>query len=94
MRQKKKRPNGRFISVAVKPTAADHSFNLLVDVFLAVLLVIIAVPLWSTITLSFRPNDYIAITWKVCSLLLGIGRMPRTRRSWGMQALCWPSETV
>ena len=46
-------------SVSIKPTAADHSFNVLVDVFLAVLLVIIAVPLWSTITLSFRPNDYI-----------------------------------
>ncbi|MDT4763027.1 carbohydrate ABC transporter permease [Sphaerochaeta sp. PS] len=46
-------------SVAIKPTKADHSFNFLVDFFLAVLLVIIAVPLWSTITLSFRPNDYI-----------------------------------
>ncbi|MGE4583141.1 MAG: carbohydrate ABC transporter permease [Sphaerochaeta sp.] len=49
----------RYTSVAVKPTAADHGFNLLVDIFLVALLVIIAVPLWSTITLSFRPNDYI-----------------------------------
>jgi len=43
----------------VKPTAADHSFNFVVDVFLVLLLIIIAIPLWSTITLSFRPNDYI-----------------------------------
>ena len=59
MEQKIKKPKGRFTSVAVRPTAADHSFNLVVDIFLMGLLVIIAVPLWSTITLSFRPNDYI-----------------------------------
>lgn len=46
-------------SVAIKPSKSDHVFNVVVDMFLAVLLVIIAVPLWSTITLSFRPNDYI-----------------------------------
>ncbi len=56
--QKKQKTN-RFTSVAVKPTAADHSFNFIVDFFLVFLLVVIAVPLWSTITLSFRPNDYI-----------------------------------
>ncbi len=54
-----KKQSNRYTSVAVKPSAADHSFNLLVDAFLVVLLIIIAVPLWSTITLSFRPNDYI-----------------------------------
>ena len=54
-----KKQTNRFTSVAVKPTAADHSFNFVVDVFLVLLLIIIAVPLWSTITLSFRPNDYI-----------------------------------
>ena len=53
-----KKPN-RVTSVTVRPTAADHSFNFIVDVFLVLLLIIIAVPLWSTITLSFRPNDYI-----------------------------------
>nr|WP_041381422.1 carbohydrate ABC transporter permease [Sphaerochaeta globosa] len=53
-----KKPN-RVTSVTVRPTAADHSFNFVVDVFLVLLLIIIAVPLWSTITLSFRPNDYI-----------------------------------
>ena len=46
-------------SVAIKPSKSDHVFNVVVDAFLIVLLVIIAVPLWSTITLSFRPNDYI-----------------------------------
>ncbi|HAP57026.1 MAG TPA: carbohydrate ABC transporter permease [Sphaerochaeta sp.] len=54
-----KKQTNRFTSVTVKPTAADHSFNFVVDVFLVLLLIIIAVPLWSTITLSFRPNDYI-----------------------------------
>jgi putative aldouronate transport system permease protein len=49
----------KLTAVAVKPTAADRSFNIIVDVFLWVLLFIIAIPLWSTITLSFRPNDYI-----------------------------------
>lgn len=46
-------------SVALKPTVADTSFNSVVNVFLTILLIIIAIPLWSTITLSFRPNDYI-----------------------------------
>ncbi len=45
--------------VAIKPSKSDYVFNLVVDLFLLALLVIIAVPLWSTITLSFRPNDYI-----------------------------------
>ena len=54
-----KKQTNRFTSVTVKPSAADHSFNFVVDVFLVLLLIIIAVPLWSTITLSFRPNDYI-----------------------------------
>jgi putative aldouronate transport system permease protein len=46
-------------SVALRPTAADKTFNVVVEVFLCLLLCIIAIPLWSTITLSFRPNDYI-----------------------------------
>ncbi len=55
----KKKVQLRTVSVAIKPTAADHSFNLFVDAFLILLLIIIAIPLWSTITLSFRPYDYI-----------------------------------
>ncbi|WP_320129140.1 carbohydrate ABC transporter permease [uncultured Sphaerochaeta sp.] len=46
-------------NVALKPTVADKTFNGLVTVFLSILLFVIAIPLWSTITLSFRPNDYI-----------------------------------
>jgi putative aldouronate transport system permease protein len=46
-------------AVALRPTAADKTFNVVVTVFLYLLLFIIAIPLWSTITLSFRPNDYI-----------------------------------
>ncbi len=56
---KNQNKKSRYGSVAIKPTAADHGFNLLVTTFLTLLLIIIAVPLWSTITLSFRPNDYI-----------------------------------
>ncbi len=43
----------------VRLTGADHSFYILVDVFLWMLLFIVAIPMWSTITLSFRPNDFI-----------------------------------
>jgi len=46
-------------SVAVKPTAADRGFNIFIDVLMVVMLIIIAIPLWSTITLSFRPNTFI-----------------------------------
>ncbi len=43
----------------VKLTAADHAFNVCVNIFMVFMLIIIVVPLWSTITLSFRPADYI-----------------------------------
>jgi len=62
MKQQNKQSRYRRVgttSVAIKPGKSDHVFNLVVDLFLFVLLIIIAVPLWSTITLSFRPNDYI-----------------------------------
>ncbi len=44
---------------AVRLTGADKSFYILVDIFLWLMLFIIAIPMWSTITLSFRPNDFI-----------------------------------
>ncbi len=47
------------ISVAVRPTAADHGFNIMVTVFMVLLLIILIVPIWSTIALSFRPANYI-----------------------------------
>ena len=40
-------------------TGVDKVFHVLIDVFLIFILVIIAIPMWSTITLSFRPNDFI-----------------------------------
>ncbi len=44
---------------SVRPTAADRVFQIVVDVFMVLTLIIILIPVWSTITLSFRPNDYI-----------------------------------
>ncbi len=46
-------------SVAVKSTAADRSFNIVVTVFMVLILFVIAIPLWCTITLSLRPANYI-----------------------------------
>jgi len=44
-------------------TASDRVFHTLIDIFLILMLIIIAVPLWSTVTLSFRPNTYIGTTF-------------------------------
>ena len=43
----------------VKLSGTDKVFVVVVDVFLVLTIFFISVPLWSTITLSFRPNDYI-----------------------------------
>ncbi len=51
--------NKKNISVAVRPTAADHGFNIMVTTFMVLLLIILIVPIWSTIALSFRPANYI-----------------------------------
>ncbi len=55
--QKNLRPQS--MNKKVKLTAADHSFNVCVNVFMVFMLIVIVIPLWSTITLSFRPADYI-----------------------------------
>ena len=68
----KKKVQLRTVTIAIKPTAADHSFNIFVDTFLVLLLIIIAIPLWSTITLSFRPYDYIGNNLQ--GMFLEIGR--------------------
>ncbi len=44
---------------AVRPTRADRAFQVTVDIFMVLILIVIAVPIWSTVTLSFRPNTYI-----------------------------------
>jgi putative aldouronate transport system permease protein len=46
-------------SVAVKATAADRVFNICVTIFMILLLIVLIVPIWSTIALSFRPPAYI-----------------------------------
>ena len=43
----------------IRLTGSDRAFYLTVGSFLVAVVVLIAIPLWSTITLSFRPNDYI-----------------------------------
>ena len=43
----------------VKLTSSDKVFNYLVNTFMVLTFLIIFIPVWSTITLSFRPNDYI-----------------------------------
>lgn len=44
---------------AVRLSGSDRAFYLIVDIFLWVMLFVVAIPMWSTITLSFRPNDFI-----------------------------------
>jgi putative aldouronate transport system permease protein len=46
-------------SVAVRATAADRVFNICVTIFMTLLLIILIIPIWSTIALSFRPPAYI-----------------------------------
>jgi putative aldouronate transport system permease protein len=43
----------------VRLTLSDRIFYLILDIFLILMLVVVAVPMWSTITMSFRPNDFI-----------------------------------
>lgn len=43
----------------VKLTTGDHVFNIIVNVFMVFILIVIIVPVWSTVTLSLRPADYI-----------------------------------
>lgn len=46
-------------SNTIRYTGADRVFYIVLDVYLVLILLIIAIPLWSTITLSFRPNTFI-----------------------------------
>ncbi|MDR0643836.1 MAG: carbohydrate ABC transporter permease [Treponema sp.] len=40
-------------------TNGDFTFYVILDILLVFILVIVAIPMWSVITLSFRPNDFI-----------------------------------
>lgn len=43
----------------IRLTAGDRLFYGFLDVFMIFILVVVAIPMWSTITLSFRPNTFI-----------------------------------
>jgi len=43
----------------IRLTAADRFFYSTIDVFLVFIFIVVAIPMWSTITLSFRPNHFI-----------------------------------
>lgn len=51
--------NSSKTSVTVKLTGSDKGFNVVVNVFMVFILLVLAIPLWSTITLSFRPATFI-----------------------------------
>ncbi|MBQ8353834.1 MAG: carbohydrate ABC transporter permease [Spirochaetaceae bacterium] len=43
----------------IKQSPSDKAFYICLDVFLVFILLVVVVPIWSTITLSFRPNTFI-----------------------------------
>jgi putative aldouronate transport system permease protein len=49
----------RIKGTAVRLTTGDRLFYMLIDGFMVFVLVIVAIPLWSTLTLSFRSNTFI-----------------------------------
>jgi putative aldouronate transport system permease protein len=49
----------RLRGTIIRLTAGDRVFYTIVDIFLVFILVIVAIPMWSTITLSFRPSAFI-----------------------------------
>src|SRR5574344_1339010 len=59
MAKKNSKKNSETSKLLMQMTGTDKVFYAVLDVFLVLSLIIIAVPLWSTITLSFRPNDFI-----------------------------------
>ena len=46
-------------AVAMRLTLGDRVFYTVVNVFLIAVFIVIAIPLWSTITLSFRPSAFV-----------------------------------
>jgi putative aldouronate transport system permease protein len=49
----------RVKGITVRLSVGDRVFYGIIDFFLVIVLVIVAIPMWSTITLSFRPNTFI-----------------------------------
>ena len=50
---------GRIQGTIVKLTATDKLFYWVINILLVLIFIVIAIPMWSTITLSFRPNTFI-----------------------------------
>ncbi len=51
--------NNKTMTSTVKMTFGDKVFYRCLDVFLVFILIVVVIPLWRTITLSFRPNTFI-----------------------------------
>ena len=49
----------RLKGITVRLTSGDRVFYTIVDIFLVMVLVVVFIPIWSTITLSFRSNTFI-----------------------------------
>ncbi|MDR2419145.1 MAG: carbohydrate ABC transporter permease [Treponema sp.] len=49
----------RIKGTSVRLTTIDRVFYAIIDIFLVIILFLVAIPLWSTITLSFRSNTFI-----------------------------------
>ncbi|MDR1325915.1 MAG: carbohydrate ABC transporter permease [Treponema sp.] len=49
----------RIKGTSIRLTTTDRVFYAIIDIFLVVILFLVAIPLWSTITLSFRSNTFI-----------------------------------
>lgn len=43
----------------IKQSPSDKIFYICLDIFLVFILLVVVIPIWSTITLSFRPNTFI-----------------------------------
>jgi putative aldouronate transport system permease protein len=50
---------GKIRGTTVRLSATDQIFYTIIDIFLIFILIIVAIPIWSTITLSMRPNDFL-----------------------------------
>ena len=49
----------RIKGTSIRLTTTDRVFYTIIDIFLVIILLLVAIPLWSTITLSFRSNTFI-----------------------------------
>ena len=50
--------DNRIKGTTVQLTTGDRVFYVIIEIFLILIFIVVAVPMWSTITLSFRPNTF------------------------------------